>query len=42
VDAEWRKADDEVWRAFAEIAIEWAYIRNARRAVALGIPSTCS
>jgi len=34
-----RKADDEVWRAFAEIATPWAYIHNARRAVALGIPN---
>lgn len=31
------KADDEVWRAFAEIAASWPYIHNARRALAAGI-----
>jgi hypothetical protein len=35
-----RTASDEVWRAFAEIAIPWPYIRNARRAAAAGIPNT--
>jgi hypothetical protein len=34
------KASDEVWRAFAEIAIPWPYIHNARRAAAAGIPNT--
>jgi hypothetical protein len=34
------KASDEVWRAFAEIAIPWPYIQNARRAAAAGIPNT--
>jgi hypothetical protein len=33
------KASDEIWRTFAEIAIPWPYISNARRAVALGIPN---
>ena len=33
------KATDEVWRAFAGIASAWPYIRNARRAAALGIPN---
>jgi hypothetical protein len=33
------KASDEVWRAFAEIAIAWPYIGNARRAAAAGIPN---
>jgi hypothetical protein len=32
-------ANDEVWRTFAEIAIGWPYIRNARRAIAIGIPN---
>jgi hypothetical protein len=31
------KANDEVWGAFAEIAISWPYIQNARRAVTVGI-----
>jgi len=34
------KASDEVWRAFAEIAIPWPYIHNARRAAAADIPNT--
>jgi len=34
------EAGDEVWRAFAEIAIGWPYIRNARRAAAAGIANT--
>jgi len=34
------KASDEVWRAFAKIAIPWPYINNARRAAAAGIPNT--
>jgi hypothetical protein len=33
------EANDEVWRTFAEIAIPWPYILNARRAVAVGIPN---
>jgi hypothetical protein len=33
------KADGEVWRSFAELAIPWPYIQNARRAVAVGIPN---
>lgn len=33
------EADDEVWHAFAEIAGSWPYIRNARRAAAVGIPN---
>ncbi len=33
------KANDEVWRTFAEIAIPWPYIHNARRAIAAGIPN---
>jgi hypothetical protein len=32
-------ASDEVWRAFAEIARPWPYVRNARRAIAAGIPN---
>jgi hypothetical protein len=32
-----RVADHEVWRAFAEIAVSWPYIRNARRAIAAGL-----
>jgi hypothetical protein len=32
-------ANDEVWRAFAEIAQPWPYIRDARRAIAAGIPN---
>ena len=31
------KANDDVWRTFAEIAIPWPYIHNARRAMAVGI-----
>jgi hypothetical protein len=31
------KATGEVWRAFADIAIPWPYVRNARRAIGLGI-----
>jgi hypothetical protein len=34
------KATDELWRAFAEIAIPWPYIGNARRAADAGIPNT--
>jgi hypothetical protein len=34
------KASAEVWRDFAEIAISWPYIQNARRAAAAGIPNT--
>jgi hypothetical protein len=30
-------ADDEVWRAFAETARSWPYIRSARRAGAAGL-----
>jgi hypothetical protein len=33
------QANDEVWRTFAEIANSWPYIRNARRAIAIGIPN---
>ena len=33
------EANDDVWRTFAEIAIAWPYIHNARRAVAAGIPN---
>jgi len=33
------EANDEVWRTFAEIAISWPYIHNARRAAAIGIPN---
>lgn len=33
------KANDEVWDTFAEIAFPWPYIRNARRAITLGIPN---
>jgi len=33
------KATDEVWRDFAETASPWPYIRNARRAIELGIPN---
>ena len=33
------KASDEVWRAFAEIALPWPYIHNARQAAAAGIPN---
>lgn len=31
--------NDKVWHTFAEIAIQWPYIRNARRAIAAGIPN---
>jgi len=34
------KATDDVWRAFADTAIPWPYIRDARRASALGIPNS--
>jgi hypothetical protein len=34
------KADDEVWRTFAELATPWPYICNARRALAAGISNT--
>lgn len=34
------EASDELWRAFAEIAIPWPYIRDARWAGAVGIPNT--
>jgi hypothetical protein len=33
------EANDEVWETFAEVAIPWPYIHNARRAVAVGIPN---
>lgn len=33
------EANDQVWRAFAEIAASWPYISNARRASAAGIPN---
>jgi hypothetical protein len=33
------EANDEVWRTFAEAAISWPYIYNARHAIALGIPN---
>jgi hypothetical protein len=33
------EASDEIWRTFAEIAIPWPYIHNARRAAAAGIPN---
>ena len=33
------QANDKVWRTFAEIAIPWPYIYNARRAIAIGIPN---
>jgi hypothetical protein len=32
-----RKADDEVWHTFAEVAASWPYIHNARRALAAEI-----
>ncbi|MCW2932384.1 MAG: hypothetical protein JWM19_3346 [Actinomycetia bacterium] len=31
------KANDEFWRTFAETAIHWPYIHNARRAITIGI-----
>jgi hypothetical protein len=31
------EANDEVWGTFAEIATQWPYIHNARRATAVGI-----
>jgi hypothetical protein len=34
------EANEAVWRTFAEIAVPWPYIHNARRASALGIPNT--
>jgi hypothetical protein len=33
------EANDKVWHTFAKIAIAWPYVRNARRAIALGIPN---
>ena len=33
------KANDKVCRIFAEIAVPWSYIHNARRAIAIGIPN---
>jgi hypothetical protein len=33
------EANDEVWRTFAEIAIPWSYVQNARRAIGVGIPN---
>lgn len=30
-------ANDEAWNVFAETAIPWPYVRNARRATAIGI-----
>lgn len=33
------EANDKVWRTFAEIAVPWPYISNARRAKAVGIPN---
>jgi hypothetical protein len=32
-------ATDEAWRELAEVAAAWPYIRQARRAAALGIPN---
>jgi hypothetical protein len=31
------EANDEIWSTFAKIATPWPYIRNARRATAIGI-----
>jgi hypothetical protein len=31
------EADNKVWQIFAEAAIPWPYIHNARRAIAIGI-----
>lgn len=33
------EATDEVWCSFAEISSPWPYIRNARHAIAAGIPN---
>ncbi len=33
------EANNKVWYTFAEVAIAWSYIRNARRAIAVGIPN---
>jgi hypothetical protein len=33
------EASDGVWRTFAETAMSWPYIHNARRAIAVGIPN---
>src|SRR5579863_4448287 len=33
------QVNDEIWRAIADIAGPWPYIRNARRASAIGIPN---
>ena len=33
------EANDKVWRTFAEIAVPWPYVHNARRAGAVGIPN---
>jgi hypothetical protein len=33
------EANDRVWSVFAEVAIPWSYIHNARRATAIGIPN---
>ena len=33
------EANDKIWNIFAEIAIPWPYIHNARRATAIGIPN---
>ena len=32
-------ASERVWRALAEVGVGWPYIRNACRALALGIPN---
>lgn len=34
-----RTPDQQVWRSFTEIAGQWPYIANARRAAAAGIPN---
>jgi len=34
-----RTAGPQTWRAFAEVAAAWPYVRNARRAAAAGIPN---
>ncbi|MGH3168899.1 MAG: hypothetical protein ACRDN0_23830 [Trebonia sp.] len=33
------EAGDEIWHSFAEIAMSWPYIYDARRAIAAGIPN---
>jgi hypothetical protein len=33
------KANGEIWNIFAETALSWSYFRNARRAMAMGIPN---